>query len=390
MNRPEREAVSNLSTRAPALQPSTSNTRSPSTESGRILELDALRGLAALAVVFFHFATRYDEMFGHSAALPCYFSLGDYGVNLFFMLSGFVILMTLERTPSALKFAWGRFTRLYPAYWAAVAFTFVVVTVFGLAGQEVSLADAVLNLTMVQSLLGVPHVDGAYWSLQAELIFYANMLLLFRLGAFRWPTATTAIWVSVAAFVIATQGLCEVVSPSAAGMLSKLATIASFKYIGMFGLGILIYDGRRRNDGRLVRSLAAACCLAAIALRSGTEAMLIDGTLAVVLWLAVNGRLPWLNTKWLTFLGAISYTLYLTHQNVGYIVIMKLEGVGVHPLVAIMVAFASALALAVALRSFVEKPSLSRLRRVDVARLWDRYIQPFAHAAATSQSSGRR
>ena len=364
------------------MEPSTTNLRSPSPESGRILELDALRGLAALAVVFFHFTTRYEELFGHSHALPFEFSLGDYGVNLFFMLSGFVILMTLERTPGGLKFAWGRFTRLYPAYWAAVLFTFVVVTVFGLAGQEVSLQDAVLNLTMVQSLLGVPHVDGAYWSLQAELIFYCNMLLVYRLGAFRWPTATTAIWVSLAAFVVATQKLCEVVSPSTAEMLSKIATISSLKYIGMFGLGILIYDGRRRTDGKLVRSLAAGCCLAAIALRSGTEAMWIDASLALVLWLAVNDRLPWLSARWLTFLGAISYTLYLIHQNVGYIVIMYLEKNGVHPVAAIMIAFGVALALAIALRHFVERPSLARLRRVDVAKLWDRYSRPFATGTA--------
>tara|TARA_R110002049_G_scaffold50370_3_gene143027 strand:+ start:47427 stop:48548 length:1122 start_codon:yes stop_codon:yes gene_type:complete len=346
----------------------TENTKH-STASGRILELDALRGLAALAVVFFHFTTRYQELFGHRESLPLSISWGDYGVNLFFMLSGFVILMTLERTSDSVKFAWGRFTRLYPAYWAAVVLTFVVVMAFGLSGQQVSIRQAIVNLTMIQSLLGTPHVDGAYWSLQAELIFYCNMLLVYRLGAFRWPTATTAIWVSLAAMAVATQSLSEMVSPTTAGILSKVVTIASFKYIAMFGLGILIYDGRRRTDARITRLLAAGCCLAAIALRSGTEAMLIDAALAAILWMAVNGRLAWLNAKWLTFLGAISYTLYLTHQNIGYIVIRELEDRGVYPIVAIFVAFAVALTMAIGLHRFVERPSLQRLRGVDVSSI---------------------
>lgn len=239
---------------------------------------------------------------------------------------------------------------------------------------------------MVQSLLGVPHVDGAYWSLQAELIFYCNMLLIYRLGAFRWPTATTAIWVSVAAMVVATQNLAEVVAPSAAGILSKVSTITSFKYIGMFGLGILIYDGRRRTDARLVRLLAAGCCLAAIASRSGIETMLIDVALATILWMAVNDGMAWLNARWLTFLGAISYTLYLTHQNVGYIVITRLEQYGVHSIVAIFAAFAVTLALAVALHHFVERPSLNRLRQVNIAAIWETARRKIALPKMASES----
>lgn len=54
----------------------------------RILELDALRGLAALAVVLFHYTTRYDQLFGYSEPLAVNVSWGHYGVDLFFMISG--------------------------------------------------------------------------------------------------------------------------------------------------------------------------------------------------------------------------------------------------------------------------------------------------------------
>ena len=126
----------------------------------RILEFDALRGLAALSVVLFHYTTRYDAIFGRSGRLAAGFPWGDYGVDLFFMLSGFVILRSLDRTTFAGDFLVGRFARLYPAYWAAAAITFAVVSLCGLPGQEVGLGEAAFNATMLQRLLGARHIDG--------------------------------------------------------------------------------------------------------------------------------------------------------------------------------------------------------------------------------------
>src|SRR6185436_18721223 len=99
-------------------------------ESGRIGEVDALRGLAALAVVFYHYGQRYRELGADaylSAKFPGQFpmngeplawvSWGHYGVQLFFMISGFVILMTISKVRSLKEFALLRFVRLYPAFW---------------------------------------------------------------------------------------------------------------------------------------------------------------------------------------------------------------------------------------------------------------------------------
>src|SRR3954471_184909 len=85
----------------------------PTPPAARIAELDALRGLAALGVALFHFSLL------DPAAGPG-FAIGASGVDLFFIISGFVILMTLERTRDWKDFLVGRFSRLYPAYWACV------------------------------------------------------------------------------------------------------------------------------------------------------------------------------------------------------------------------------------------------------------------------------
>ncbi|TWT38057.1 Acyltransferase family protein [Posidoniimonas corsicana] len=331
--------------------------------AGRILELDALRGLAAVAVVLFHFTTRFDELFGRSTTLGWSAPLGEYGVDLFFMLSGFVILLTLERTSGWFSFAWGRFSRLYPAYWAALALTFAVVTWFGLPGQEVSLRDAALNLSMVQSILGAEHVDGAYWSLQAEVIFYANMLLLFSLGVFRRPLAAVLGWVAASAVaLLVLHGADHGWLPSAAAHVTKLMTLGSLHYIPLFGVGILLYAWRERRLDDLETLLGVTVCLIADVAHHGAVAGAIGVVLAAVLAAAVTGRLPWLNRRGLVYLGALSYPLYLTHQNIGYVVMRAAESAGLPPAAGLALALAVAVLLAVVLHHAVERPSLAWLR----------------------------
>lgn len=339
--------------------------RSNSSGSGRLLELDALRGLAALAVVLFHYSTRYEQLFGHTESIPASVPWGGYGVDLFFMLSGFVILMTLQRTANGWKFAWGRFSRLYPTYWAAAALTFLVVSIYGLPGQEVSFDQALVNVTMVQSLMKVPHIDGAYWSLQAELIFYVNMLLLYRLGAFRRPAATVVCWVVVAGVAYLLQSYATTAWPLAASVLNKIATIGSLRFIPLFGMGMLLYDAQRAEKYSKLTWLGLGSCLAFIAYRDGTTTLLIDVSLITLLWLAVSKRVPALAAAPLVWLGAISYSLYLTHQNIGYVVIRYLESHGVSPIIAISLAIGLALCIGACLHYWVERPTMKALRKVN-------------------------
>ncbi|MGI9470468.1 MAG: acyltransferase family protein [Rubripirellula sp.] len=383
---PRRKACEVETPSAPLRETEKASTREPKASVGRILELDALRGIAALAVVLFHYTTRYEDLFGRSSRLPFHFDWGEYGVDLFFMLSGFVILMTLERTSDSLKFAWGRFTRLYPAYWAAVGLTFVLVLSCGLPGMQVRLVDAVLNMTMIQALLGAPHVDGAYWSLQAELIFYVNMLLLFRWGAFTRPVRAAITWVGLAILMILAQRYLAPQSSLLGELISKCMTLMSLKFIALFAIGILVFDARRRTDGRMATLMAILVCFAAVGLRKGPEVMLIDVVLASLFAAAVYGRLSFLNARWLVFLGAISYSLYLTHQNIGFIIMMQLERVGVPPVLAIVAAIAVAFAVAIQLHRLVEKPALEQLRRVDIVASWHAWRQRLFGTGRSSDS----
>lgn len=350
--------------------------------ANRLVQLDALRGLAAAAVVLFHFTTRYGQLFGHTRPIAAEVPWGGYGVDLFFILSGFVIFMTLERTSSTLDFAVGRLSRLYPAYWVSLAITFVVVSLAGLPGQEVSFGDAVVNLTMVQRLLGRPHVDGVYWSLQAELLFYIAMIVLYRSGAFSRVFRTVMVWVGLSVVVHFGVVRGDAVFAGLPSLLTKVQTLLSLKYIPMFAIGIGLYDLRRSGRFEARHAAWLAACMLAHGLVDSWDSMAVGIGLMTVVGLAVHGRLPILAARPLVYLGSISYTLYLTHQNLGYILIRQLEAWGLDPHLAIAVAGLMAVSLAALLSHTVEQPAMRRIRS-----LWKSRTAT-AGAASTTATAG--
>src|SRR3978361_1021823 len=90
-----------------------------STAMNRRLGLDGLRGVAVGMVLIFHYTSGFENIVRpHAPGLLFRFPAGTYGVNLFFMISGYVILMTVERTRRARDFALARFVRLYPPFLA--------------------------------------------------------------------------------------------------------------------------------------------------------------------------------------------------------------------------------------------------------------------------------
>lgn len=144
----------------------------------RLLELDGLRGIAAVMVVIYHYFIRYDEIYGHTFKAFPVIEFGKYGVNLFFMISGFVIFWTISKTAKPSGFIWSRFSRLYPVYWAALLITFAVISLCGLPGREISNVDFIYNFLMFHQYFDVKHLDGVYWTLTLELSFYFWMLML--------------------------------------------------------------------------------------------------------------------------------------------------------------------------------------------------------------------
>ena len=327
-------------------------------ERDRLLELDVLRGIAALAVVLFHYTVRYQQLYGYAVAPDLVMTYGFLGVEFFFCISGFVIFMTLDRTRRPMDFVVSRASRLWPAYIAAMILTYCAVHLCALPGRATTFGQALINLTMFQELLHVPHVDAAYWSLQVELIFYCWMFAAYLGGMLAHIRALLCL------------GL---VPPLVYFMahhyfhhdLSFLAqTFLLVQYIPYFTIGIAAYNLRSNRDHprRDLLLMLAAVAVTAVCLTPPECAIAL--TAAIVFYAAARGHLKWIARGPLVFLGTISYTLYLIHQNIGYIVIRAAIGHGIPTDLAICMAIGVAIGLAAVLTRMVEKPARDWLRNV--------------------------
>lgn len=335
----------------------------------RLASLDALRGLAALAVVLFHYLPYYDKLYGHDFQLPeattATLLFGRYGVHLFFILSGFVIFMTLERTQKASWFGLARAFRLLPALWAAIALTFLSVHWLGPESRAVPLGAAILNTTLLHEYFGQPHVDGAYWSLVVEVTFYSWMALLF-FGLRTWQQLRIALAVWVVVSYAGVLWWKEI--PAALEFFVK--DLLFVKYAPLFIAGMLIYRWHRYGVGSTFDNV-----LLALSIGHGLVAYKPPYSLFVlacfgIFALAVAGRLNWLSNRPMLWLGSLSYSLYLVHQNIGYGVIGLSYEAGLPGWLGVTLALATALALASLVHYSVEKPSLARFRA------WRRKAEP--------------
>jgi peptidoglycan/LPS O-acetylase OafA/YrhL len=314
--------------------------------SNRIRGLDGLRGLAALAVVAFHYFYHGPGLYPEIGRQYGWASIGDEGVRLFFLISGFVIAMSL--TGSTLRrFAIKRFIRLYPIYWICAAVTFTAVTIWGLPGREVDLKAGLLNVTMLQNLAGALNIDGVYWTLTIELLFYIQAALLWH---FRWLEGRR-LPVALFAWLAASQVAVYVIPFLPLGPAQWRWEQAAVN-MPVFMLGICVLQFHRGERGRWLYLFGAAA-IGLTALHDWDIALSAAVCLGIML-----AALRWPITSWgpLLVLGEASYVLYLLHDNLGLIFLRSAAGWGLGQVPAAVLAAVAAVALAVAVTYVVERP----------------------------------
>lgn len=350
---------------------STSNT-------ARLSQLDAIRGVAALMVVLYHYTMQYQKFLGADYGASFAFPWGWLGVHFFFMVSGFVIFMTLCRTATGADFLVSRFSRLFPAYWLAVLLTALFDNLVGPPMAHRSGTEIAVNLTMLQEFLHVRHVDGVYWTLTCELIFYGWMFLLYKFRLLHRIHTVIAIWLAI----------------SAASFLSlhyfghfpeRISRYLLLEYAYLFAAGILFYEIYTRRATATTYALLALCLVDAglvhgfrqwddgLAHDFLREMAFIVAFFAAFLLVAV-GRAGFLNVRVLTFFGTISYSLYLLHENLGYIFLGYLHERGMNPDLAIAVTGVFAIGLATLATFLVERPAMNAIRRFYQARTAKRLV----------------
>ncbi|MGB8817121.1 MAG: acyltransferase [Rhizobiaceae bacterium] len=354
----------------------------------RIVYLDVLRLFAALVVVAFHWLFRGHAAgeqaagFGSAASLAMY---GYIGVDWFFIISGFVIAWTAQGR-DALTFAVSRFARIYPGYIACMTLTFILTVAYGWQHASPGLADWIANLTLFAPLVGRPFMDGAYWSIMVEIIFYGWIFLLLATGLWSKRVAIVAGWLAVSVL--------NMVFLKSEALRMVLIT----EYAPHFAIGIMMFDMRERGP-RIVTAcimataFVAACLSRTLQVPGFVEDYGVTPDLTVLFSLIAIGVLlvalaiqPWdvspRTVRIAAAAGAVSYPLYLFHQHAGYMLIDRLSpvlgnwGAAFAALIAVLgVAFATAELIERPMRPIVINTLLRLLKAVPLVEAFMRAPQ---------------
>jgi peptidoglycan/LPS O-acetylase OafA/YrhL len=346
--------------------------------SQRLPGLDALRGLAAMSVVLFHYTTGYEARFGPFASRPLfYWPNGHFGVELFFCISGFVILGTIQRTSNLKRFAIARFARIYPAYLVCATLALLALRIAHFDFPGMTAKVIAINATMLTELAGVPAIDPSYWTLTYEILFYAAAATVWSLlrsrRRFEWPCLA---WLGISLIGHLFTGI---------NRHHRLSVLLDIEYANLFVLGMMLYYISQDSRTRLTIPTGCAALLMALFPPENNgggmplaEYRLLIAAFCALIWLVSNGSKRFLDVRPLVFLGEISYSLYLVHQVVGFVVIRALLAAGLATNLTLLITISLVIGLASYLRAFVEKP----------AERWIKNLaQPRGRAAQSRQAA---
>jgi peptidoglycan/LPS O-acetylase OafA/YrhL len=299
---------------------------------GRIDYLDGLRGVAILSVLFYHYCgPTYAAILGcDSGMFAPLVARGWVGVQLFFLISGFVILMTLEKCRAFGPFLYNRWLRLFPAMVIATVTLVLFNTVTDMPGPHPmrSGLDVIPGLIFVSpsilhavTHLDIQSLDGVFWTLYTEMGFYVVFGAVYFMAGWRVAVCTIVILAvvtsagdTVMAIMGVSQGLRRIIEP--------LGWMNMHLY-GWFASGALFYKARQNKsaalfNGALVLGIATAMTQTNfIPFQWADRAILVlvvtlfaTAQVSRSLQAALAGRI-------VMFFGSISYALYLLHNEIG-------------------------------------------------------------------------
>ncbi|MBO2008872.1 acyltransferase family protein [Hymenobacter negativus] len=340
--------------------------------------IDLLRLVAALAVVLYHVAYRgYHAEHASPVDYPALgrvFKYGYLGVEVFFVISGYVVLLSAQGK-TVRQFFVSRVARLYPAYWVACTLTFGVVRLWAppvepgvwSALKYATVSDYAYNLTMLQSFFGRPNLDGVYWTLGCEISFYLLIALLIGFG-----------WMQrhLVPFLWGWLGYCALVGPSEVPQPLVQLLIPRYAPFFMAGMVFFLIQTRQAASWKgylLLLATYAESLRAGRAISADMEPFFHEAFSLPVTWTVLTGGFVfflllshgWLRlrpARWLAWAGALSYPIYLLHHNLGFVVLQRL-GSQVNKYVLLAGLLGALLVAAYGLHVLVERRYSSKLRQ---------------------------
>lgn len=346
----------------------------------RIEYLDGLRGIAILLVIFYHYCGPVYAGIVHcdGGPLTMLVAHGWVGVQLFFLISGFVILMTLDKCRSISQFLYNRWIRLFPAMLIAtgVLVLFNVTTHIPGPHPMHSWIDAIPGLIFIPPAVihAVTHVDihsldGVFWTLYTEAGFYVVFGVAYFVCGWRVAIAAMVVLAAAASFG---DGLLAVLGASheVRRMIEPLGWM-NMQLYAWFASGALFWKAREyRNAAYFNAALVLGIATALLQINYLPLQWLDRAALVIVVILFATAQVSrsmqtLLAARITTFFGFVSYPLYLLHNEIGVSLIgWANAGNGVvPPIVVVALVAAGAVGLAWLVARHVEPAVRRTIRR---------------------------
>jgi hypothetical protein len=291
----------------------------------RIDFLDGLRGVAIILVIGFHAFSRWTAIlpYGNAYRDIVIFKYGYLGVNLFFLISGFVILMSLEKNKSFFLFIYKRWLRLFPGMLIATTFIYLTADFFYERPAGIpNIYSIIPGLTFIEpnwieKITGkhIISLEGAFWSIWVEVKFYFIFgLSYFLLGN---KKATIAIFLMYLLYRLG--------NTFNVNCFAFLSDIFSFKYFAWFASGSLAYLYFVSKNNKYLYQSVVVSLIEIYQYRQDSKLLLFCFFIMLVFFTPIyfeKTRFLFTNSVLLLF-GFISYPLYLIHQNTMIALICK-------------------------------------------------------------------
>lgn len=339
----------------------------------RLYQIDLLRFLAAISVVFFHYTFRGFN--GGQLSKVDYHEIenitkyGYLGVDLFFIISGFVIILSIQNS-SLINFIKSRFIRLYPAYWICLIATSLVIYFFD-SDNKITLYQFCFNFTMLNGYFDVNDIDGSYWSLLIEIKFYFIIGIILSIPFLKKRiTYLMELWLLCSFIylipIFKNNGWFNLLNEY--GILTynfyfiagyyfyTLYDKTVFKYRAFFmiflcyGLSIWYAIQRLDNLNNYYKTIFSPIVIT------------VSISVFYILFLLMSAnKLNFLNLKIFVKIGLLTYPLYLIHHNIGFIILNNTTAFNRYLVLFLLITFM--IFIAYLINEFIEKKAALLLKK---------------------------
>ncbi|HBJ37646.1 MAG TPA: hypothetical protein DDZ51_23395 [Planctomycetaceae bacterium] len=301
-------------------------------KTAKLNSIQAARAFAALLVVLHHLSLSFEQRVAGIGFLKIFDHFGFAGVDLFFVISGLVMVVTCQRyfgrAAHASAFLWRRITRIYPLYWIFTLLQLVAILLVPAAADRLLTAENIVSSFLLLPQAGYP-ILAPGWTLVYEMFFYLVFSLLFFIPRrfsvhflTGWGLLTTALYASQStAGMSDTTDLVKLPIYASPMPLEFLAgCLIGFLYnrqINCFGkLSICVGTALFVAGGWVVETytdLSTEFGLTRVLVFGGASSLVLYGLIASEKSRRVNKLIQWMTSRKLVALGDASYSLYLSH-----------------------------------------------------------------------------